>query len=341
MSRDLDIKPFSTTGIGSLPHSAPAEAVELVLSSVDIPFWPQLPALGFRELMIPQYSEGMPGIRLDAGRGRIWVERDEAEIQRFYENHTGQAESPISEEFARGYHAFQEALGQKQLPLIKGHVTGPLTFTLGLKDGSGKPIYFDEELRQIALMLLCEKAIWQVRSLGRNAGGVIVFIDEPILSALGSTSYVGVSNEEARRLLGETAGAIRAAGGLAGIHCCGRADWPLVLGSGVDIMNFDAYEFAGTLGIYPAEVAAFLESGGYIAWGIVPTTVKINEETAESVESYFRRRLADISDKGVPLELLYGNSLLTPSCGAASRSPEEAARVFEVLGALKGAMLGR
>ncbi len=52
--------PFLTTGIGSLPHTDPEEACGLVLATFDIPFWPQLPKLSFRESMIPQFSEGMP-----------------------------------------------------------------------------------------------------------------------------------------------------------------------------------------------------------------------------------------------------------------------------------------
>jgi methionine synthase II (cobalamin-independent) len=333
------IEPFSTTGIGSLPHTDVGAAVELVLGSFDIPFWPQLPRLGFRELMIPQYSEGMPGLRVDEARGDVSVVRDEEEIRRFYEASGEGFRVSISEDYARGLHAFLKRIEGRSFDLLKGHITGPLTYTLGLQDGDGKPAYFDEELREIALMLLAAKARWQIDVLGKSAEEVIIFIDEPILSALGSTSYVGVSDDEALRLLTQTAGAIREAGGIPGIHCCGRADWPLVLDSGVDILNFDAYEFAQTLGIYPAEVTSFLERGGIIAWGIVPTTDDIGQETGESIAERFGEAIDGLSER-IPKDLLLRNIMLTPSCGTGSRTVEETLKIFEILGELKESVAG-
>lgn len=333
------IEPFSTTGIGSLPHTDVEAAVELVLGSFDIPFWPQLPRLGFRELMIPQYSEGMPGLRVDEARGDVSVVRDEEEIRRFYEASGEGFRVSISEDYARGLHAFLKRIEGRSFDLLKGHITGPLTYTLGLQDGDGKPAYFDEELREIALMLLAAKARWQIDVLGKSAEEVIIFIDEPILSALGSTSYVGVSDDEALRLLTQTAGAIREAGGIPGIHCCGRADWPLVLDSGVDILNFDAYEFAQTLGIYPAEVTSFLERGGIIAWGIVPTTDDIGRETGESIAERFGEAIDGLSER-IPEDLLLRNIMLTPSCGTGSRTVEETLKIFEILGELKESVAG-
>jgi hypothetical protein len=336
MGNNPDIKPFSTTGIGSLPHRDPDEAVGLVLEAFDIPFWPQLPALGFRELMIPQYSEGMPGLRIKGED--VLVESNEEEIQRFYETCGDDAKIAISEEYSKGFYSFLKMVEGRNFEFLKGHITGPLTFALGLKDAGGRPIYFDEEFREISLMLLCAKARWQVAQLGRFAERVIIFIDEPILSALGSTSYVGVSNEEALRLLSQTADAIRSAGGIPGIHCCGRADWPLVMDSGVDIMNFDAYAFADTLGIYPGDVEAFLDAGGILAWGIVPTTEDINNETLDSIERLFKGAMGKLS-KNISRELLMNNIMLTPSCGTGSRSLEETQKIFSLLSELKEAML--
>ena len=74
------------------------------------------------------------------------------------------------------------------------------------------------------------------------------------------------------RLIEETANTVKEAGGISGIHCCGNADWPSVLKSSIDILNFDAYGYFDAFAIYHSEVRGFLEKGGYLAWGIVPTT---------------------------------------------------------------------
>jgi methionine synthase II (cobalamin-independent) len=220
---------------------------------------------------------------------------------------------------------------------VKGHVTGPLTFTLGLNDSAGKPVYYDEELREVFLMGLKAKARWQADLLRTRAEATIIFVDEPIISALGSTAYMGVAREEALRLLREMVADIRNNGSMAGIHCCGRADWPLIIASGIDVLNFDAFEFGDTLAIYPDEVKAFLEKGGVLAWGIVPTTEIINEVTEDSVYGMFMERVEHLS-RYVPEALLARNLIITPSCGAGARTKEETLKIFQLVMRMKEAI---
>jgi len=331
---NMRIRPFSTTGIGSLPHLDPKEACKAALESFDIPFWPQLPQASFREGMIAQFAEGLPGLRVDMERGSIWVEDDAEAVGKFYESCTGDAEIPISVEYASGLYAFLDEIKGRRFEQVKGHVTGPLTFSLSLKDKGGRPVYFNEELREICLMLLKAKTRWQVGALKPYAGGVIIFIDEPILSALGSTTYISVERQEALRLLSELVETVKAAGATPGVHCCGRAEWPLLIEAGVDILHFDAYEYGDTLGIYPDAIKGFMEAGGILGWGIVPTTDAIGGETLQSLTRLFYERLDGLSGH-IPKELLLRNIILTPSCGTGSRSIGEAMKVFGLLGALK------
>ena len=62
--------------------------------------------------------------------------------------------------------------------------------------------------------------------------------------------------------------AIHQEGALAGLHCCGNTDWSLVLATGVDVINFDAWEFAQGLSVYPAELISLRPS----AWGSAALT---------------------------------------------------------------------
>jgi methionine synthase II (cobalamin-independent) len=329
------LRNFLTTGIGSLPHNDPGEAVMLVLETFDIPFWPQLPALSFRELMIPQFSEGMPFLVMDAEKQTIWIKGNSSdELERFYESWTEESRIAISEDYAQGMHVFLKQIRNKKFPFLKGHVTGPLTFTLGLKDEGGKPVYFNEEFREISLMLLKAKTRWQIDQLKPHAEKVIIFIDEPILSALGSSSYLGVNEAEASRLLKELIGVIRTEGGIAGIHCCGNADWPMVINTGPDIINFDAFDYTDTLALYPEQFRVFLEKGGFLAWGIIPTSDAITDENPESIGQRFRKGMESLS-VSIPGELVRSNLLLTPSCGTGSRTVEETLKIFQLLIRLK------
>lgn len=325
------IPPYSTTGIGSLPFKDAKQAAELCLRSFEIPFWPQLPALSFREHMIPQYAEGMPCLVTDIEKGSVWVQRDDEQISRFYETCGPDARIAISCDHAQGLYAFLDQIKTKdKFGFLKGHITGPLTFTLGLCEKDGKAIYFDEELREISLMLLQAKVRWQMEVLGRHASKVIMFIDEPIVSALGGTSYMGVEEVETKRLIRTVCETIREAGGLAAIHCCGRADWGMLLDSGIDILNFDAYGYGDTLAIYPEQIKAFLSGGGYLAWGVVPTTEAIDNEDPDSIARIFGERMEALA-KHLPEALLRERILLSPSCGLGSLSAPQALKALQIL----------
>ncbi len=333
------IKPFSTTGIGSLPHRNPDEACKLILKTFDIPFWPQLPNISFKESMIIQYSEGMPYIKINEDKQESWVIRDGGDdLERFYEAVTEKSKIAISEDYAIGLHTFLKMIKGRRFKTLKGHVTGPVTFTLRLKDNYGRFVYFDEELREISLMLLKAKALWQINILRQHSDRVIIFIDEPILSAIGSSSYLGVDSAEVLRLLKDMVSSIEDAGGISGIHCCGRADWPMVIRSGTKIISFDAFEYFDAFAIYHEEIKNFLQAGGYLAWGIVPTSDAINSADDKSIKKLMESYLKNMYEH-IPSELVNSRILITPSCGTGSRSIEETIKIFQLLIRLKEAMI--
>lgn len=327
---------FSTTGIGSLPHTDPVEACRIILDSVDIPFWPQLPHRSFLELMVPQYSEGFPFVRIEGENIHVGPAEEEA-LSVFYEAIAGKSGFPISEVYAAGLYAFLNILSQQNLRFdtIKGHITGPLTFTLSLTDKEKRPIFFDEEMKELSLELLKGKAGWQIEMLRPFADKVMIFIDEPVLSALGTSAYIGVSNEEALRMLREVAAHIRESGGIAAIHCCGKSDWPLVMSAGIDVLNFDAFSFWDTLSIYPEEMKAFIDNNGYIAWGVVPTTDEIKDVNLQVLHEKLEQGLTSLEKIGIPKDKLRQQVLITPSCGTGSLDVENALKVFSLLKELK------
>ena len=92
-------------------------------------------------------------------------------------------------------------------------------------------------------------------------------MDEPSLVGYGS-AYVQVTREQIEQALALTVGALRTAGALVGIHCCANTDWSLILGSGTDILSFDAFSYFDNLTAYGKELKAFYDRGGRIAFGI-------------------------------------------------------------------------
>ena len=62
------------TAIGSMPHTDPQAACSQVVRYLgDVPAWPQLPGRSFTENMYVQYSEGFPGVVVEANS--IYVKR--------------------------------------------------------------------------------------------------------------------------------------------------------------------------------------------------------------------------------------------------------------------------
>ncbi|GAH14871.1 unnamed protein product, partial [marine sediment metagenome] len=55
----------------------------------------------------------------------------------------------------------------------------------------------------------------------------------------------------------------------------------MLLSTKIDILSFDAYNYAQSLSLYPSEVKSFLDRKGNIAWGIVPNDeLLLAKETA-------------------------------------------------------------
>lgn len=331
-----------TTGIGSLPHADVSEACEFVLKScLGIPFWPQLPRRDPLEQMIPQFSEGMPCVRVrEDGNGVCWDRSVDkyAELGPFYESFlSGESGSfAISADRAPGFEAFLKAAEGETWSVVKGQVTGPITFSTGIRDGDDLYVYADADLRDCAVKLISRKAEWQIARLNRlSTERVLIFVDEPVLAAYGSSAYLGILEEDVREMEGEVFSAIEQAGGISGIHVCGNSDWGMVIRTGVQVVNFDAYQYGETLALYAADVVDLLDRGGSIAWGIVPTGDAVHGEDADSLAQRFENCVSRLSERGVPEEQIREQSLLTPSCGAGTLTVSTAERVFMLLGELR------
>jgi methionine synthase II (cobalamin-independent) len=332
------------TIIGSMPHTDPAKACALIGRFLkDIPAWPQLPRRSFRENMYAQYSEGFPGVVIEGER--IYIDRAK-DIQKplevlytAYLNNDSD-KYPISPDYAAGLHAF---LAQPNLspPAAKGHVTGPLSWGLTVTDENKRSILYDEVLGDAVPKLLKLKAAWQGKELQKISKNTIIFVDEPYMAAYGSSVAAGPfsSPDKVAGMIDEVFDGI---GGLKGIHCCGNTDWPVLLKTRLDILNFDAYNYAESVSLYPAEIKKFLARGGAIAWGIVPNEEdSLVKESVNSLKDRLEAAMAPFTRNGVRFRDLVRQAMLTPSCTLASVSEDGAEKALELLTRLSDEMRRR
>lgn len=320
------------TGIGSLPFTDVDRAIDLIFSTCcEAPFWPQLPRRDFMEGMYAQFLEGVPGVVFDREGESVYVDTDNtAGVEHFYEDFYEDRMDAfkITEATAPGLYRLIDRLPElgDRVKVIKGHVTGPFTIGLGVKDRSGKAVIYDASYFDMIKKALHMKARWTI-SLFRERfpeKDVIIFFDEPYMVSFGS-AYVSVSKEEVTGLMNEVLDGLDAT---KGIHCCGNTDWSVLFGVHTDIINYDAVEYMDTIFYYKEELQAFLKRGGTIAPGIVPSSDQALSVTVEQVRGWWERflKLTSTVENRVGREYL-----LTPSCGLGSVSPEVAERAFHLL----------
>jgi methionine synthase II (cobalamin-independent) len=313
---------------GSLPHSDPTAACRLNLDLLDIPTWPQLPRRSFLENMYVQYSERFPGVVV--ADGRIYVDRDrdlDPELEQLYVAYlmNDLEHGAISADHASGLVRFLE-MDLGQAAVVKGQVTGPVSWGLTVVDQNRRPVLYDEILAEAIAQHLRLKAAWIERELHKVSSRTVMFVDEPYMASFGS-AFISLNHDQVVTLLEEVFAGID---GLKGVHCCGNTDWSLLMSTSVDILNIDAYSYAEALALYPEEVSAFLERGGIIAWGIVPASNQALQETVDSLVDRFHRALGLLTAKGLHQDDLLSAALIMPSCGCGSLPVETAERVFEL-----------
>jgi len=327
---------FEATGVGSVPFKDPRQACEIIFGDFpSIPFWPQLSRGSYLENMYVQFSERLPGLVLDENNKTIRIDTSKvaADIENVYAKYLdGDIEFfRISEDHARGFYEFLR-LGEnlpKGVKYLKGHITGPISYALSLTDENKRSVLYDKDLFEILTKVLVMKAKWQIKKLKSLFPAAIIFIDEPSLVSLGS-SYVNINADAAFEKLDELIKAIKDEGALCGLHCCGNTDWPQLLKRNIDIISFDAYNFTKEFLLYTAELKGFLQRGGTVAWGIVPTSEEIEKQNPEGLAGKLAAAIDTLSSKGIKKEDV--SSLVTPSCGVGTLDDKTARKIFETAG---------
>jgi hypothetical protein len=309
----------AATLVGSLPHRDRQAAISLVLEEMaEVPVWPQLSPY-LPEQMMVQFAEGLPGLASRDGRTFFATtdSRFDEELLGFYEEYLAvtagniplaQSRFRLGDESGRTFFAFVERLRRQQPAAyaVKGQVVGPFTLLAGLRDEHDRLALYDERLRDLVVKTLALKAQWQTERLRVLAPTVLISVDEPALAGFGSSAFISVSAAEVGALLREVASHIHAGGGLAGVHVCANTDWSLFFDSSLDFINFDAYAYFDRFALYRSSLVAFLDRGGLVAWGIVPTLdpEAISTESVDSLVHRWREQIARLVGPDLTLETI-------------------------------------
>ncbi len=328
------MKIFSFTGIGSVPFKSFEDALpilEIFFEEDGIPFWPQLPKRSPLENMYAQFFEGYPGGIVK--NGDVYVDPDafEKEIEPFYEKFvSGNLEGfRISQERAEGFYAMLDYIHRNGIspPVFKIQVTGPISFGLVLKEvGTGRQAIYSERYFEPLIHLINRKILWQidmVKSVLPNSK-ILIFLDEPYMMSWGSAFF----NFPEEGVIYAFKEALEGVEGIKGVHCCGNTDWGLMLSAGLDLVNFDAFSYMENFLLYREKILSFLDGGGTVAWGIVPTDERVRNTSPDGLLGLLSKGFKVL---GMNKKTPEGSHILTPSCGTGSMTEEDATKVFKIL----------
>ena len=310
-------------GIGSVPFIEGAQAWVVVLEHFrEIPFWPQLPKRSYRENMYTQFGEHLPGSIIDTENQTFFIDRNaelQSELERFYNDYLSKDLLPfaISREYIEGIYSGIELKESNDnlfdgTSIIKGQVTGPVSFGLQVVDQDKKPIYYDEMFHDILLKNLERVVQWQEMMLGRMCKNIIISVDEPYLSSIGS----GVIYLNRERVIEDIETVFSSINCHKATHCCGNTDWSMLMETSAEILLFDAFNYTTNLALYGSHLNEFFNRGGCLGWGLVPTTPDDLAGTNKTeLISRLEQGVAQLESKGIKREAILHQSFITPACG--------------------------
>jgi hypothetical protein len=299
-----------TTAMAVMPHRNVDRALDLALS-MDVPFWPQLPLFSYHEDMYVQASEHFPGILLDIEKRtlRFSMEKFVSEFEETLAHFDEPDYFDISDAYSVVYRRFLE-LDLSDRPAIRGQLEGPISFGLNVVDQDNRSILFDDTVRPFMLEFMAKRVNVQLKRLKQRNSNAFMFIDEPGLQFLFS-AMAGYGDRAARADMETFFSMIERP---SGVHLCGNPDWDFLLGTDMDVLSLDVYTNGEVFVCYEASIRKFLERGGVLVWGIVPTNFEpFERENIASLEKRLDEIWTDLNKKGIDRDFVLSRSLLSPA----------------------------
>lgn len=316
LPRRIGPSPFAdgaTAGIGSLPHSDLGAAAAFAIAEFDIATIPTMPQRSIAETMIAQAVLGIPGFGID-DEGSPVVETAPTATM-------GPIVTDLGHDAFAGLFAFLDLAAKVNLDgaPVKWQFVGPVTLGVALEHaGVDTSIAFDLAAAAVrAHLIALSEAITEALP---NSPQMVV-LDEPWFAELMTPGFP-IPPDHAIDLMSSAMAALPAST-VVGVHCCAPCDIATLLASGPSVISVpvspEIVNWAGYL-------TRFLDDGGIIAWGAVPTDGPI-----PSIPERPWRALSDLwctlVQRGCDPVLLRRQSIVTPQCGLAWHSASIARRI--------------
>jgi hypothetical protein len=177
-------------------------------------------------------------------------------------------------------------------------------------DQDERPILFNDTVRPFMYEFMAKRINVQLSRLKKLNANAFMFIDEPGLQFLFS-ALSGYDSTAAARDMEEFIALLERP---CGIHLCGNPDWDFLLNLDLDILSMDTYLNGEIFASYAGSIKGFLDRGGVLVWGIVPTNVEpFEKESMDSLLTLLEDVWAVLNKKGIDTDYILSRSLISPA----------------------------
>jgi hypothetical protein len=186
-----------------------------------------------------------------------------------------------------------------------------VSFGFKVLDENLKPVIYNDEARTVLFDFIQKKANIQYGELKERNPNAFVWLDEPGLGYV----FSGLSGYNEQQAKEDYHNFVAGLEGPKGLHLCAEVNLPYLLELGVEILSFDAYQIGFMPKEYAGSVAEFINRGGIISWGIVPTESAI---LATQTPDTLAERLSDYwnvvsKSTGLSLNQIAVQALVAPA----------------------------
>lgn len=301
---------------GSLPHSEAGPAIDLLIKQTPgFLSWPALPRREFQERLYVRSALGFPGLQLNVAAEQLLVERPldmDAQLSRlalaYLEDRLEHA--AVSPDHAAGLATLLNRQAKLSETMIVGWLFGPVSLSMQLIDTQQRPLAYDQTLSDALVQHLSLRAEWQADRFADFAGAVGTCLHEPFLDVFASP-FCPLDWDQGLEMIERVFAGVR---GCRALASTAQLNWDVLFASSVDLLIFDANAYGDTLVDAAESLAAFLDRGGTLGWGIVPAEEQaLERESVDRIMTRFERTIKRLVHTGLSYEQLLEMALISTS----------------------------
>ena len=316
---------FRNLPCGNLPYDNVQLCKQMILRLYEnIPYLAQLPLVDKNDNIKFRTFENIPCVVMKEGKFLLPDCTNEkfisvlSKMENAYNSDNPEDYAPYGSSDTPFTELYCEMLSRFKPEYTVINLLGPFSFANMVFNKNANTLLIDRAYRKFIIQAVTVKALWfvsKVKALSPNTKPIILF-EENLLYKFGTIKRTSdeLNKETVVTLFTKVFSKIQKAGALVGVQSMEKCNWQLVFDTNnVNLISFDAYNNPNNLHIISDSVNKFLARGGYINWGIVPSSSEIAVRGLNFDSAYNRliQTIESLVSEGVSADLIYKQSTVS------------------------------